>query len=271
MILDCQEFPQADARLRQGHHISATHDPDLYGFIADQHDELVALYRRYGCVLEHCQGPGTQGAYYLASDGQALLPSRVLPESCTHLALVLLKENRLPSYVQEETAITLEGLLGFIASTLTPETQKRIYAPKRRRDGIRLEERIHDEVVRALKTLRKLKCIDWDAPHGPITIRDGLYRFSDLLRAEHPDNPLVRARLTAHGVVFPEDLQDREDGETGTDAGEDTATERDEAEEDEDLGADDPRMEDSTDERGASPFPADPTDSTDPAAREDAS
>lgn len=210
MIMNDPEFPKADARLRRGHHISATHDHATYHFIADHYDDLSSFYRKYECTLSHCQAATTGGAYYLAPMGErCLLGSRRLPESYTHIACILLTQSRQSDGLSDESSLTLDGVLTFLANTVTSERQQQIYVPHQRREGTNGEDRIRKAVMKVLKDLRSLECLDWDAPHGAITIREGLFRFIGPARLDHPENPVVRERLrTQEGVSFPEDHED---------------------------------------------------------------
>jgi chromosome condensin MukBEF MukE localization factor len=189
-------FPPLDTALRRGAHIDPQSDPQGYQLLCENHAELRTFYAGYRCTLKH----HPDGVFFLVPDSKdSVLKTRVLPASCAHIALALLYKQRDPEILQTGGTFSVENFIADLLAMMPSETLQRIYAPKRRESST--DERIREEMLRALKILDDLGCLT--IRDGTITPLAGLAHFADPLRPINTHDPEVRNTLTRQaGVVW---------------------------------------------------------------------
>lgn len=206
MIFTTPKFAEIDTALRRGRHISRN-DIGTYEFITQNFDDFESFYSAYGVrLIQHPDG----FFFLLARDG--MMPTRVLSRSAMHLGMFIAFKRRDPDLTRSEGRMSIAALIQDLGTSVPAETLAQVYAPKQKAS---LEgERIHTEVMRALKVLAELGFIE--TTDDQLIAHDAINRFAEL--AKHSNAPTDTAKLgleVQRGVVFdiPEEVtgEDRDD------------------------------------------------------------
>lgn len=209
MIFTTTQFAEVDTALRRGKHISRN-DIGTYEFVTQNFDDFESFYAAYGARL--IQHP--DGFFFLLARG-ALIPTRLLPQSAMHLGMFIAFKRRDPDLTRSDGRMSIAGLLQDLETSVPADTLTQVYAPKQKAS---LEgERIHAEVMKALKLLAELDFVEIDGDQ--LIAHESINRFAEL--AKHSNAPGETAKLALEvqrGVVFGvNDEMNGEDGDGGTD------------------------------------------------------
>jgi chromosome condensin MukBEF MukE localization factor len=193
MIFTTAQFAEIDTALRRGRHISRS-EIGAYEFITQNYDDFELFYSAYGVRL--IQHP--DGFFFLLAKG-SLMPTRMLPRSAMHLGMFIAFKRRDPDLTRSDGRMSIAGLIQDLETSVPAETLAQVYAPKQKAS---LEgERIHTEVMRALKVLADLDFIEINGDQ--LIALEAINRFAEL--AKHSNAPTDTAKLgleVQRGVVF---------------------------------------------------------------------
>lgn len=199
MIFTTPQFAEIDTALRRGRHISRD-TIGTYEFITQNYDDFESFYSAYGVRL--IQHP--DGFFFLLAKG-GLMPTRLLPRSAMHLGMFIAFKRRDPDLTRSDGRMSIAGLIQDLETSVPAETLVQVYAPKQKAS---LEgERIHTEVMRALRVLAELDFIEISGDQ--LIAHEAINRFAEL--AKHSNAPTETAKLgleVQRGVVFdiPEEI-----------------------------------------------------------------
>lgn len=208
-ILNKPRFAEIDTALRIGTHVSSG-DYGAYEFVAQNFDELSELYSKYGATLvAHPDG------FYFLNTVDSVIPSRVLPKSCTHLGKLLAYLAREPETIKTGGTITFERVLQTMSTMFSPELVRRIYTW----NGNGADKHVIKEIERALRLLANLGFVQLEGGLSKITFTPAIGRFVDV--AKHDNDPSQAARKdlrTRRGISFApfDDTKPDEDDEIAT-------------------------------------------------------
>lgn len=207
MIFTTPQFAEIDTALRRGRHISRN-DIGTYEFITQNFDDFESFYSAYGVRL--IQHP--DGFFFLLAKG-SLMPTRILPRSAMHLGMFIAFKRRDPDLTRSDGRMSIAGLIQDLETSVPADTLAQVYAPKQKAS---LEgERIHTEVMRALKVLAELDFIETNGDQ--LIAHEAINRFAEL--AKHSNAPTETAKLgleVQRGVVF--DITEEMTGEDSDDS-----------------------------------------------------
>lgn len=193
MIYTTRQFAEIDTALRRGKHISRS-EIGTYEFITQNFDEFESYYLAYEVRL--VQHP--DGFFFLLAKG-GLMPTRILGRSAMHLGMFIAFKRRDPDLTRYDGRMSISGLLKDLETSVPAETLAQVYAPKQKAS---LEgERIHTEVLRALKVLADLDFIEISGDQ--LIANEAINRFAEL--AKHSNAPTETAKMgleVQRGVVF---------------------------------------------------------------------
>lgn len=210
MIFTTRQFAEIDTALRRGKHISRS-EIGAYEFITQNFDEFESFYSAYEVRL--VQHP--DGFFFLLAKG-GLMPTRILGRSAMHLGMFIAFKRRDPDLTRYDGRMSISGLIQDLETSVPAETLAKVYAPKQKAS---LEgERIHTEVMRALKVLAELDFIEVSGDQ--LIANEAINRFAEL--AKHSNAPTEAAKMgleVQRGVVFDitEEEITGEDGDDSTD------------------------------------------------------
>lgn len=193
MIFTTEQFAQIDTALRRGRHISSS-EIGHYSFITQNFDDFDSFYAAYGArLVKH-----PDGFFFLLAKG-SMMPTRILSPSAMHLGMFIAFKRRDPEITLTDGRMSIVGLIQDLETSVPAETLTKVYAPKQKAS---LEgERIHTEVMRALKLLAELDFIEISGDQ--LTANDAINRFAEL--AKHSNAPSEVAKIglgSKLGVVF---------------------------------------------------------------------
>lgn len=193
MIFTTSQFAEIDTALRRGRHISRG-DIGAYEFITQNFDDFESFYAAYGARL--IQHP--DGFFFLLAKG-GLMPTRVLHRSAMHLGMFIAFKRRDPDLTRSDGLMSIAGLIQDLETSVPAETLTQVYAPKQKAS---LEgERIHAEVMRALKVLSDLDFIEINGDH--LFAHDAINRFTEMAKHSNAPNDTAKIGLEIQrGVVF---------------------------------------------------------------------
>jgi chromosome partition protein MukE len=207
MIFTTPQFAEIDTALRRGKHISRS-EIGTYEFITQNFDDFESFYAAYGTRL--IQHP--DGFFFLLAKG-GLMPTRILSRSAMHLGMFIAFKRRDPDLTRSDGRMSISGLVQDLETSVPAETLTKVYAPKQKAS---LEgERIHSEVMRALKVLENLDFIETSGDQ--LTTNEAINRFAEL--AKHSNAPTETAKMgleAQRGVVF--DITEEMTGEDSDDS-----------------------------------------------------
>lgn len=207
MIFTTPQFAEIDTALRRGRHISRS-EIGRYEFITQNFDDFESFYAAYGTRL--IQHP--DGFFFLLAKG-GLMPTRILNRSAMHLGMFIAFKRRDPDLTRSDGRMSIVGLIQDLETSVPAETLTQVYAPKQKAS---LEgERIHAEVMRALKVLAELDFIETNGDQ--LISHEAINRFAEL--AKHSNAPTETAKLgleVQRGVVF--DITEEITGEDSDDS-----------------------------------------------------
>ena len=196
VILD-DVFPGVDLRLREGGHIDDL-DLEEFTFLEDARSFLEDFYQHFGCDLVR----SVDGYYYLRPRGDRL-GQRQLPaaEMLVGQALCLLRMD--PASLQTSWRVERVRVLELLDQLVGPERLGRALNPRRRaRSKAVNEEKIRDEVDRAVNTLARLGFVAVDG--DTLRLRASLLRFLEPLTGQ-PAPMDALGELISTGRVQPGD------------------------------------------------------------------
>jgi chromosome partition protein MukE len=209
MIYTTAKFAEIDIDLRRGRHISRN-EISRFEFITQNFEAYESFYAAYGARL--IQHP--DGFFFLVAKG-SLMPTRVLPRSVMHLGIFIAFKRRDPDLTRTNGTMSIAGLIQDLETSVPPETLVKVFAPKQKAS---LEgERVHTEIMRALKMLADLDFIEISGDR--VVANEAINRFAEL--AKHANSLSNTTKLgleVQRGVVFgvPDELS-MEDGDDSTD------------------------------------------------------
>lgn len=204
MIFHEDKFVEVDLLLRRGGHINRS-SVAAYSWMCEHYDELQQFYDRYGCSLR--QHP--DGFFFMSLKG-ALIRSRLLPKGCIHLGMFIALKARDPEITRSSGWLQIAQLMQDIETSVPKETLQNVYAPGRKESVV--DERISQEIQRALKILTELRFIETQGlAFRPL---EAIHRFAEVARHNNEPNDETKMHLAIErGVVFHDADEGEEYGE----------------------------------------------------------
>ncbi len=194
-------FPQIDAQLRSGRHISSD-DFQAHSYLADAYDALDQFYRRY--QVELIKAP--EGFFYLRPKSNALLGRSMLSELDMLVGKVLCYMYLSPERLANEGVFTLTELLEEL-SNLADETQL-LRMVNQRSGGSDLDkQKLKERVKGCLRRFRRLGMLTLIGGVDKFTLNEAVFRFgADVRTDEDPREVQMRLIRDGEAIVHDDDL-----------------------------------------------------------------
>lgn len=198
-------FPQIDALLRSGRHISSD-DFQFHQFLSDAFDALDLFYRRY--QVELIKAP--EGFYYLRPKSTALIGTSMLSELDMLVGKVLCYMYLSPERLANEGVFTQLELLEEL-SNLADETQL-LRMVNQRSGGSDLDkQKLKDKVKGSLRRLKRLGMLSFIAGVEKFSLNESVFRFgADVRTDEDPRAVQLRLIQSGEAIIHDADLPQSE-------------------------------------------------------------